>query len=147
MHTRFIELAGEVNAHMPDYVISKVVLALNAHKKAVKDSNILVLGISYKKNVDDMRESPSVVIMEKLESLGANIAYCDPHIPVFPKMREHHFDLNSVAFLGDNLSRYDCIVLATDHDTFDYALLLDKAQLIIDCRGRYSEKHQKIIKA
>ena len=88
VNTRFIELAGEVNSAMPDYVISKVAAALNQAKKAINGSRILVLGIAYKKNVDDMRESPSVMLMEKLRDLGASIAYSDPHVPVFPTMRQ-----------------------------------------------------------
>src|SRR5690606_37137038 len=89
VNTRFIELAGEVNAAMPDYVIGKVTSALNARRKAINGSSVLVLGIAYKRNVDDMRESPSVVLMEKLTALGARVAYSDPHVPVFPKLRDH----------------------------------------------------------
>lgn len=147
IHTRFIELAGEINASMPDYVISKVISALNTRQKSVSGSQILILGIAYKKNVDDMRESPSVVIMEKLQDLGAQVSYSDPHVPSFPQMREHHFNLSSVAISPDNLITYDCVVLATDHDKFDYSLLKQHATLIIDCRGRYSEVTDSIIKA
>ncbi|NER59508.1 nucleotide sugar dehydrogenase, partial [Pseudomonas sp. MAFF212428] len=107
LHTRFIELAGEVNSAMPDYVIAKVSSALNERKKAVNGSRVLVLGIAYKKNVDDMRESPSVFMMEKLRALGAVVHYSDPHVPVFPKMREHHFDLSSVALTADVIRSYD----------------------------------------
>ena len=147
IHTRFIELAGEINASMPDYVVSKIILALNARQKAVSGSRILILGIAYKRNVDDMRESPSVVIMEKLQDLGAHVSYSDPHVPSFPQMREHHFDLSSVALSPDNLITYDCAVLATDHDKFDYSSLKQHAKLIIDCRGRYSELTDSIIRA
>lgn len=147
IHTRFIELAGEINASMPDYIVSKIILALNVRQKAVSGSRILILGIAYKKNVDDMRESPSVVIMEKLQDLGANVSYSDPHVPSFPQMREHHFDLSSVALSPDNLITYDCVVLATDHDKFDYSCLKQHAKLIIDCRGRYSEVTDSIIRA
>ena len=101
MHTRFIELAGEINSAMPEYVIAKITGALNDAQKAIRGSRILVLGIAYKKNVDDMRESPSVIIMEKLRDLGAELAYSDPHVAVFPKMREHHFDLDSVEINED----------------------------------------------
>ena len=96
IHTRFIELAGEVNTAMPDWVVTKLVDALNNQGKPVKDSRILVLGIAYKKNVGDMRESPSVKLMEILQSKGAVIAYSDPHVPVFPKIRKYYFDLKSV---------------------------------------------------
>lgn len=147
IHTRFIELAGEINASMPDYVVSKVISALNARQKAVSGSRVLILGIAYKKNVDDMRESPSVVIMEKLQDLGAHVAYSDPHVASFPQMREHHFDLSSVVLSPDNLITYDCVILATDHDKFDYASLKQYAKLIVDCRGRYSEVTDSIIRA
>lgn len=147
VHTRFIELAGEVNSSMPDYVIAKVASALNSARKAINGSRILVLGIAYKKNVDDMRESPSVVLMEKLRDLGAEVAYSDPHIPIFPKMREHHFELASVALTPENLSSYDCVLLATDHDKFDYDLIKTSAALIVDSRGRYLTTTHHIVKA
>ena len=147
VHTRFIELAGEVNSSMPDYVIAKVVAALNLAKKAINGSRILVLGISYKKNVDDMRESPSVMLMEKLQALGATVAYSDPHVPVFPKMREHRFDLTSVELNRESLSAYDCVLLATDHDKFDYDLIKSSAKLIVDSRGRYLASANHVVKA
>jgi UDP-N-acetyl-D-glucosamine dehydrogenase len=147
VHTRFIELAGEVNAAMPDYVIAKVTAALNVERKAIKGSRVLVLGIAYKKNVDDMRESPSVVLMEKLRDLGAEVVYSDPHIPVFPKMREHRFELSSVALTPQALAGFDCVLLATDHDKFDYAMIRAHARLIVDSRGRYPEAAKNIVKA
>ncbi|WP_274572621.1 nucleotide sugar dehydrogenase [Neisseria leonii] len=147
VNTRFIELAGEVNSAMPAYVVDKTVLALNHLGRAVKDARILVLGIAYKKNVDDMRESPSVDIMERLRGLGAKVAYSDPHVPVFPKMREHTFHLQSEPFTAENLASFDCVILATDHDTFDYDLLHRHARLIIDTRGRFREPSAHIVKA
>lgn len=136
LHTRFIELAGEVNSAMPDFVVGKLTQALNQREKAVKGSRILVLGIAYKKNVDDMRESPSVILMEKLRDLGAVVHYSDPHIPRFPEMREHHFDLSSTPLTPESLAGYDCVLLATDHDRFDYGLISSHATLIIDTRGK-----------
>lgn len=147
VHTRFIELAGEVNSSMPDYVVAKVASALNLAKKAINGSRILVLGIAYKKNVDDMRESPSVMLMEKLRDLGADVAYSDPHLPVFPVMREHRFELSSVPLTQGNLSVYDCVLLATDHDKFDYDLIKNNAKLIVDSRGRYLASADHIVKA
>lgn len=147
VHTRFIELAGEVNSSMPDYVVSKVTSALNLAKKAINGSRILVLGIAYKKNVDDMRESPSVMLMEKLRDLGADVSYSDPHLPVFPVMREHRFELSSVPLTQENLSAYDCVLLATDHDKFDYDLIKESAKLIVDSRGRYLAPADHIVKA
>ncbi|MCD5363717.1 nucleotide sugar dehydrogenase [Chromobacterium aquaticum] len=147
VNTRFIELAGEVNSNMPDYVVSKVAAALNQRKKAINGSRVLVLGIAYKKNVDDMRESPSVFLMEKLRDLGAEVAYSDPHVPVFPKMREHRFELSSVALSNEAISGYDCVLLATDHDKFDYAQIKAHAQLVVDSRGKYLEPAANIVKA
>jgi UDP-N-acetyl-D-glucosamine dehydrogenase len=147
VHTRFIELAGEVNASMPDYVISKVTGALNLGRKSIKGSRILVLGIAYKKNVDDMRESPSVMLMEKLRDLGAEVSYSDPHIPVFPRMREHKFELTSVALTPASVAGFDCVLLATDHNKFDYDMIRSHAKLIIDSRGKYLEPAKNIVKA
>jgi UDP-N-acetyl-D-glucosamine dehydrogenase len=148
VNTRFIELAGEVNSAMPDYVIGKVTAALNARQKAVNGSSVLVLGIAYKRNVDDMRESPSVVLMEKLTALGATVAYSDPHVPVFPQLRGHsHFDLSSVELTPESIASYDCLLLATDHDRFDYAALQQHARLIVDTRGRYLEPAGNIVKS
>lgn len=147
VHTRFIELAGEINSSMPDYVVNKTALALNASRKSINGSRVLVLGIAYKKNVDDMRESPSVALMEKLRELGAEVAYSDPHIPVFPRMREHHFELSSVELTEENIRSYDCLLLATDHDKFDYALLKEHAALLVDSRGRFLESADNIVKA
>jgi UDP-N-acetyl-D-glucosamine dehydrogenase len=147
VHTRFIELAGEVNSSMPDYVVAKIAAALNERRRSVNGSRILVLGISYKKNVDDMRESPSVMLMEKLRAMGAEIAYSDPHIDRFPTTREHQFDLDSVPLNAETLASYDCVLLATDHDRFDYDLIRAHAPLIVDTRGRYLEPDAAIVKA
>ncbi len=147
VHTRFIELSGEVNQAMPEYVVTKLMHGLNESGKALKNSRVLVLGIAYKKNVDDMRESPSVEIMELLEEKGAKVAYSDPHVPVFPKMREHHFDLDSEPLTAENLALFDAVILATDHEQFDYELILGNAQLIVDTRGKYRGDNAKVIKA
>jgi UDP-N-acetyl-D-glucosamine dehydrogenase len=147
LHTRFIELAGEVNSAMPDYVVRKLIVALNDRQKAVKGSRILVLGIAYKANVDDMRESPSVVIMERLRDLGAEVSYSDPHIPVFPETREHEFDLESVTIDKNSIEDYDCLVLATDHAAFDYELIERHAALIVDTRGKFDRRSRNVIHA
>lgn len=147
MHTRFIELAGEINSSMPDYVVSKVTDGLNGQRKAINGSSVLVLGIAYKKNVDDMRESPSVFLMERLRDLGAVVEYSDPHIPVFPKMRQHQFSLSSVPITPENVGRFDCVLLATDHDRFDYDVIASNAKLLVDCRGRISNTETTIIRA
>ncbi|MDD5363765.1 MAG: nucleotide sugar dehydrogenase [Gallionellaceae bacterium] len=147
LNTRFIELAGEVNSHMPDWVVGKVADALNERCKSVKGSRILVLGIAYKKNIDDMRESPAVELMEQLQAKGAEIAYSDPYLPVFPRMREHHFDLASVPVTAGTVPAYDCILVATNHDAFDYGLIQRHAQLIVDTRGVYLEPLANVVKA
>jgi UDP-N-acetyl-D-glucosamine dehydrogenase len=147
LHTRFIELAGEVNTAMPDWVVSKIMDALNSRSKTLNGSKILVLGIAYKKNVDDMRESPSVVLMEKLQQKGTLIDYCDPHVPVFPTMRDHYFNLSSVTLTAETIANYDCVLIATDHDAFDYDLIVHNAKLIIDTRGVYREPLPHVIKA
>lgn len=147
LHTRFIELAGEINRAMPRYVFDKLVVGLNAQGRAVRGSKILVLGIAYKKNVDDMRESPSVEIMEMLRDHGATLDYSDPHVPRFPKMREHSFDLSSVDPTAENIARYDAVIIATDHDSFDYSMIAERAALIIDSRGVYRSAASNVIKA
>lgn len=136
VNTRFIELAGEINHYMPQWVVGKVSDALNEQGKCVKGSRILVLGLAYKKNIDDTRESPAVEIMDLLQDKGAKVSYSDPHVPVFPKKRDYSFDLHSVPLEASNVAAYDCVVLATDHDKFDYALLQTHSQLLVDTRGR-----------
>lgn len=147
LHTRFIELSGEVNRAMPEYVVGKVTKALNDRFKALNGSRLLVLGIAYKKNVDDMRESPAVEVMELLRAAGAEVAYSDPHVPVFPKMREHHFDLASIALTPQAVASYDAVVLTTDHAKFDYEMVRTHAQVIIDSRGVYRTAADNIVKA
>ncbi|EES72750.1 nucleotide sugar dehydrogenase [Paenibacillus sp. oral taxon 786 str. D14] len=137
LNTRFIELSGEINTSMPEWVIHKIADALNEAEKSVKNSQVLVLGLSYKKNIDDVRESPSVELLELLRAKGARISYSDPYLPRFPKMREHHFDLNSVDITPEVLKQMDCVVISTDHDDFDYNMILEHSSLIVDTRGVY----------
>lgn len=137
MHTRFIELAGEINSAMPAYVVEKTMDALNDVGKPLKGSKVLVLGIAYKKNVDDMRESPSVELMKNLQDKGADVAYSDPFFPAFPVIRKHKFLLQSIEVSGEALAIFDVVILATDHDAFDYELIQAKSQLIIDTRGKF----------
>ncbi|WP_374634902.1 nucleotide sugar dehydrogenase [Paracoccus sp. (in: a-proteobacteria)] len=138
IHTRFIELAGEVNAAMPDYVFRKTLEALSARGLAMSNARLLVLGIAYKRDVDDVRESPSVQLMEILRQWGARVDYSDPNVPVFPVMREHSFDLASVALTPGTVALYDAVLVLTDHSDVDYDMLRQHARLIIDARGRYS---------
>jgi UDP-N-acetyl-D-glucosamine dehydrogenase len=147
VHTRFIELAGEINSAMPHWVISKVADALNDRQKSVNGSRILVLGIAYKKNVDDMRESPSVELIELLLAKGAHVDYSDPHVPSFPKMRKHHLDLASVPVSAESLASYDMVLIATNHDAFDYELIRKHSGLVVDTRGVYRTAFDNVVKA
>jgi UDP-N-acetyl-D-glucosamine dehydrogenase len=139
INTRFIELAGEINHYMPHWVVQKVADALNGRSKSIKDSHILILGLAYKKNIDDTRESPAIEIMSLLADKGALIAYSDPHVPCFPNKRDYHFDLRSVPLSKESIQSYDCLILTTDHDQFDYQQLAQYAALIVDTRGRFNQ--------
>ena len=147
VHTRFIELAGEINHRMPEWVVHKLSDALNARGKTIKGARILILGIAYKKNVDDMRESPSVELLEQLQNLGAKVDYSDPHIPVFPRIRRGRFDLKSVPLSAKSLAGYDAVLLATHHDAFNYPLIARHAKLIVDTRGVYRKPRKNVVKA
>ncbi len=147
VNTRFIELAGEVNSAMPDYVIAKVSEALNAEGKPIKNSKILVLGLAYKKNVDDVRESPSFVLLKKLLSRGAAVDYSDPHVPTVPLTRAHTLKLDSVALNADILSGYDCVLVSTAHDRFDWEMIQKNARLIVDARGVFTADNRRIWRA
>jgi len=133
--TKFIELAGQVNHAMPDYVVQRVTLALNDHGKAVKGSRVLVLGLAYKPNIDDVRESPSFELIEKLEVLGADVDYNDPHVPATHKMRKHDLQMKSVELTPQSLAGYDCVLIATHHAAYDWQLVADHAKLIVDTRN------------
>lgn len=134
--TRFIELAGEVNSRMPEYVIMRLAEELNELGKPIKGSNISMLGMAYKKDVDDPRESPSFVLMELLLERGANLTYNDPHIPYLPKMRHHDVpDMQSQELTEEYLASQDCVLIATDHSSYDYDFIVKHAPLILDTRN------------
>src|SRR6185295_15902541 len=134
--TRFIELAGEINSRMPYYVIDQVVQALNDQGKAVKGSRVCVLGVAYKKDVDDPRESPSFVLMEMLQARGAVLTYNDPHVPRLPKMRHHNVpDMTSSPLTAEFLAAQDCVLIATDHSAYDYGFIVEHASLVVDTRN------------
>ena len=135
--TRFIELAGEVNAGMPAYVILKLMEALNERGKALKGSRILVLGAAYKKDTDDSRESPGLAIMEELFHKGAKVDYSDPHLPRLPIVRKHKIDLASVVLSEASIQPYDAVLLVTDHSRFPYELIHRSASLIVDSRNAF----------
>jgi UDP-N-acetyl-D-glucosamine dehydrogenase len=145
VNTRFIELAGEVNRAMPAWVVQKTADALNEQGKAVKGSRILVLGLAYKKNVNDTRESPAVEIIHLLKQRGALVHYSDPHIREFPSKRDFSFDMTSVDLTQSALENYDCAVLATDHDAFDYKLLNASKISLIDTRNKLTGLQKRVI--
>jgi len=135
--TRFIELAGQINTRMPYYVVNKLAEAVDRNGKAFAGSKILMLGIAYKKNVDDMRESPSLKLIELMEARGAHVDYHDPFIPVIPPTREHAAlaGRTSVALDAQTLAGYDAVLIATDHDAVDYRLVVDAAKVVVDTRN------------
>jgi len=141
-HTRFIELAGEVNTAMPYFVIDQIAAGLNEHAKSIKGSKILVLGLAYKRDIDDLRESPSLTILELLRNKGAKVAYNDPYFPTVGHGR--HYALNMTNTPLDNLGSYDAVVIVTDHSTYNYQQIVDQSKLVIDTRnatkGILSEK-------
>jgi UDP-N-acetyl-D-glucosamine dehydrogenase len=150
MATRFIELAGEINTSMPEYVTHRVMHALNERQKALNGARILVLGLAYKKDVDDLRESPSIVLIEMLRKLGADVDYNDPHIPRTHRQRAHDLRMKSVPLSAEALAGYDCVIIATDHSDYDYAWIAEHAQLIVDTRnatGEVAAHREKIVKA
>ena len=147
VHTRFIELAGEINAAMPLWVLGKVATALNDRSKAIKGSRILVLGVAYKKNVDDMRESPALELMRLLAEKGARVAFSDPHVPALRWAVHDGVPTRSEPLSAQSLQAQDLVLLATDHDAFDYGLILKNAPLIVDTRGRYLEPAANVVKA
>jgi UDP-N-acetyl-D-glucosamine dehydrogenase len=134
-HTRFIELAGEVNTSMPYYVVNKIFEELNKQGKSINTSKILVLGLAYKKDIDDTRESPSLKLIELLMQKGAYVDYNDPHIPMTNKMRMYDLKMSSTSLTEENLRTYDCVVISTDHSSYDYQLIAEHSSLIIDTRN------------
>jgi len=151
MSTRFIELAGEINTGMPLYVIHELADALNEQGKAIRGSKIAVLGVAYKKDVDDPRESPSFKLMELLLERGADLSYNDPHVPRLPSMRHFHLPpLTSCELSPEYLGSRDCVLIATDHSAYDYELIVRHARLVVDTRNatqRVTQGREKIRKA
>lgn len=147
MSTRFIELAGEINVQMPLYVLQKIADALNERGKSLKGAKILILGIAYKKDVDDMRESPALKIIELLNDKGARVDYNDPHIPVMPRTRRYAFRMKSVALTPQNIKKYDCVLIVTDHSRYDYGMISKNARLVVDTRNAVKRKNKKVVRA
>ncbi len=135
LHTRFIELAGEINTSMPHYVVARVISVLNQCGKPLKGSRVLVLGAAYKPNVDDCRESPAVELMEQLQEHGAVVSFNDPHVPVLPPLRGHTIRLESVPITEETVKSQDVVLIATDHAVYDWEMIASWAALLIDTRG------------
>ncbi|MBY0230750.1 MAG: nucleotide sugar dehydrogenase, partial [Gemmataceae bacterium] len=151
VNTRFIELAGEINTAMPGHIVDRVAQALNDDGKPVKGSKVCVLGVAYKKDVDDPRESPAFPILEALRARGAEVSYHDPHVPTLPRMRHHPKlePMESAALSPEFIEEQDCFLVVTDHGKVDYDLLADCAGLIVDTRNALAgtRGHARIVKA
>jgi UDP-N-acetyl-D-glucosamine dehydrogenase len=146
--TKFIELAGEINTRMPYYVVSKTIAALNQRGKSIKGAKILILGIAYKKDVDDQRESPSLKIISLLEEKGAKVSYNDPHVPRSSGHRDYPgLKLRSVPLSARKLKEVDAVVIATDHTDYDYDWIVDNASLVVDTRNAIRKKRKNVVKA
>jgi UDP-N-acetyl-D-glucosamine dehydrogenase len=147
--TRFIELAGEINTAMPYHVVQAIAEALNGREKSLKGSRILMLGVAYKKDVDDLRESPSLKLLELLTDRGANVDYNDPYFPALHKMRHYDFShLQSIPLTPETLGKYDCVLIATDHTSYDYNMIVEKSRLVVDTRNatrRVAGSKEKVV--
>jgi UDP-N-acetyl-D-glucosamine dehydrogenase len=150
MPTRFIELAGEINTNMPHYVIMKTMEAMNKKGESLKGSKVLILGLAYKKDIDDVRESPSIELIELLKEKGAKVDYNDPYIPMTHKMREHNLKMKSKPLSAKVLRGYDIVVIATDHSCYDYKWIVKNAKMVVDTRNATANVRNgrsKIVKA
>ena len=150
--TRFIELAGEINTSMPTYVVARIADALNDRSKPIRGSRILILGMAYKKDVDDPRESPGFELMDLLMAKGAEVRYNDPHIPKLPSMRHYpHLRMESTPLTPETLAAQDCVLVATDHSAYNWSLILEHAPLVVDTRdatrGVAGAHHPKVVRA
>ncbi len=150
VHTRFIELAGEINTHMPYYVVQRAAEALNERKKSLNGSKVLILGIAYKKDIDDVRESPSLRLIELFKQKGADVSYNDLFIKKLWKTRKYNYDMESVELNEQNLKKYDLVVLSTDHTGYDYDFIYKHSNLIVDTRNAFRKNgliNGKVVKA
>jgi len=143
LNTKFIELAGEINTYQPYYVVEKSMEVLNNFKKALNGSKFLILGAAYKKDIDDMRESPSLKLIEILREKGAEVDYHDPLVLSLPRMRNYNYDMESVELTKEKVAEYDLVILSTDHSSFDYELLAENAKIIVDTRNAFQSRSIK----
>jgi UDP-N-acetyl-D-glucosamine dehydrogenase len=141
--TRFIELAGEINRRMPEHVVESLARALSDSGRPVRGAKVLIMGLAYKPNIDDVRETPAAEIITLLSARGAVLSYHDPHVPVFPAMRRYRFDLRSVPLTAAKVRSADAVLIVTDHDGVDYSLLAQHAKLIVDTRDAMT-RHSRL---
>jgi UDP-N-acetyl-D-glucosamine dehydrogenase len=149
LNTRFIELAGEINTYMPYYVIERTVQGLNSQGRTINGARVLVVGVAYKKDVDDLRESPGLKLIELLLKRGAQVDYHDPYIPVMRRTRRYDFKLTWVPLTPENLAKYDAVLIVTDHSGLDYPLIARHSRLVVDTRNVLppGEHDGRVIKA
>lgn len=150
VNTKFIELAGEINTSMPYYVVERASEALNMERKALNGSKVLILGAAYKKDIDDMRESPTLKLIEILREKGAQVEYNDPFVTKLPRTRMYQYDMESVEISKENLETYDLVIVSTDHTIYDWQFIFENARLILDSRnafGRNGIVSPKVVKA
>ena len=150
VNTKFIELAGEINTYQPYYVVQRAMEVLNENGKALKGSKVLILGASYKKNIDDMRESPTLKLIEILREKGAKVDYNDPFVPELFKTRKYDYNMKSITLNKENISSYDLVLISTDHDEYDYKLIYENAVTLLDTRNAFSKngvRNSKLFKA
>ncbi|HID09993.1 MAG TPA: nucleotide sugar dehydrogenase [Candidatus Latescibacteria bacterium] len=145
--TKFIELAGEVNTYMPYYVVQKTIDALNDRGKSIRGARVLILGVAYKRDVDDMRGSPALKIIKLLSDRGALVEYHDPYIPQMPPTRKYRFDMRSISLDEAKLREYDVVIVVTDHTIYDYDRILRSASLVVDTRGAIRRASDKVVRA
>lgn len=140
INTKFIELAGEINTHQPYYVVERSMEVLNKFKKTLNGSKVLILGVAYKKDIDDMRESPSLKLIEIYREKGAKVEYFDPLIPMLPKTRKYDYNMKSIKLTKEKLKSFDLVVLSTDHSIFDYKFIARNSKVIVDSRNAFESK-------
>lgn len=150
INTKFIELAGEINTFQPYYVVERSMEVMNRHKKALNGARVLILGAAYKKDIDDMRESPSLKLIEIFRERGADVDYNDPYVPKLPKTRKYNYQMESVDLTKENLKKYDLVLLSTDHTDYNYKLIAENAPIVVDTRNAFERngiKAKNIFKA
>ncbi|MEW6586999.1 MAG: UDP binding domain-containing protein, partial [Nitrospirota bacterium] len=140
----------EINTRMPYYVVQKTVEALTAQNRGIRGARILILGLAYKRDVDDVRESPSLKLMEILKEKGIEVDYNDPYVPTPPKLRKYRVERGSIPLTSENLCQYDCVIIATDHSLYDPEFIVENAQLVVDTRNLIKNPNShacKVVKA